>query len=121
MGERGKINKAEHTVITCYGERSFEGDSPKNIDRDIISELLSPILDNGLYDQLEACKNVDDYIIQYFNETVLIYDTSTDLYLSWYKLTHIGRCFKTNIINIAITGIAFDIFVAKLKPNNSPI
>lgn len=50
-----------------------------------------------LLTKIEASCSTNEIIVQYLNETVLIYDTTTDYYLSWYKLAHIGRSLCTNI------------------------
>ena len=70
------------------------------MERDIFCELFNKYFGDvfdEIFDIIETGDNKDDYIIQYFNETVLIYDTCTDLYISWYKLTHVGRGLVTNI------------------------
>lgn len=69
------------------------------ITRDIINneiENLFPNIDN-LLDRIVYGQNTTCHILQYVNQTVLIYDTITDYYLSWYKLTHIGRAYHTNL------------------------
>ena len=68
------------------------------IDRDLINNALYYNYDvDLLFEWLESGKNTDGFIIQYLNETVLIYNTYNDTYLTWYKLTHVGRAFTTNI------------------------
>ena len=54
---------------------------------------------NIIFDAIETCTNKGDYILQYWGGTVLIYDISTDLYLTWVDITHIGQCITTNITN----------------------
>lgn len=51
----------------------------------------------ALLDVIERCENTEYFIIDYLNETVLIYDTINELYISWYKVNHIGRSLSTNI------------------------
>lgn len=63
----------------------------------IIHEQLKDYEIYNLLDIIEQSKNSDGFIIQYLNETVLIYNTYTDKYCSWYKLTHLGRALMTNI------------------------
>lgn len=85
-----------------------------NITREVLNNyihyyVLDDTLDK-LFDLLESGTNIDHFILQYVNETALIYDTSTDYYISWYKLTHIGRCLQTNLNDIA----RFDLFMEDL-------
>lgn len=70
-------------------------------------EILTNIFDkidyckiNILFDLIEANTDIDGFIFHYYNETVLIYNTYNDKYISWYKLTHIGRALNTNINSI---------------------
>lgn len=66
-----------------------------------------------LLDIIESNKNRSYYILQYVNETVLIYDTSEGKYLTWYKITHIGRSFTTNIETVE----ELDAFIDELMCN----
>lgn len=85
------------------------------MNRDIITNTFTSMFNDiemdYLFDRIEMCKNTDQFIIQYVNETVLLYDTSSDLYLSWYKLTHIGRAYHTNILDL----VALQNFLTELK------
>lgn len=70
------------------------------IERADISKYFDKLSDNMLdkiLDRIEQSKNTNGFIIQYVNDTVLIYNTYTDYYISWYKLTHIGRALQSNI------------------------
>ena len=85
----------------------------------ITRDELTRVIDNNLsyleldrmLDLIESNDDREQFILHYYNETVLIYDTSTDYYISWYKITHIGRSLHTNITDIAI----LDMFIMDLK------
>ena len=74
-----------------------------SITREQFSEAVENIFGVRLekfLDVIELSKNNNDWIIQYYNETVLLYDTNSDLFVSWYKLTHIGRAIVSNIDSV---------------------
>lgn len=85
------------------------------MNREIITLYITIIFKDKeldkLLDRIYECKNTDEFIIQYVNETVLLYNTTNDLYLTWYKLNHLGRCFLTNIKDIT----ELNIFLKDLK------
>lgn len=62
--------------------------------------LLTDEEQEKLLYKIEVSCNTEDIIVQYLNSTVLIYDTINDYFLSWYKLTHIGRSLNTNITDV---------------------
>lgn len=74
------------------------------IDRDLFCNILYTTFNHSeleiLLDVIERRENTKVFIIDYLNETVLIYDTVDDLYITWYKLTHIGRDIATNIPDV---------------------
>lgn len=87
------------------------------------SEVLSKEYYEKLLDSVEACENKNGWIMQYHNDTVLIYDTATDEYISWYKITHIGRSLNTNIntvydLKAFLRRILYEIFDVP-EPTNS--
>lgn len=70
--------------------------------RDDISEAFSVVFDtedkkDKIFDRLTECKNSGGFIVQYWNEEVVIYNTYDGQFLNWYKLGHVGRCFHTNM------------------------
>lgn len=65
----------------------------------VINERLKDYELYSLLDIIERSENSQGFIIQYVNQTVLIYNTYTDKFCSWYKLSHIGRALITNIQN----------------------
>lgn len=73
-----------------------------DITRDDISKAFEAVFDtedkkDKVFDRLTECKNGNEFIIQYWNEEVVIYNTYNGHFLNWYKLGHVGRCFHTNM------------------------
>lgn len=71
-----------------------------------------------LFDCVEACQNKGDYILQYWNEKVMIYDTTTGWFISWYKLTHIGRALNTNIDDVLVLNYFVDDLIGNIGEHN---
>jgi len=89
------------------------------ISRDLFIQVVKETFNKEQYEKLldfiEECRNKDGWILQYHNETVLIYDTATDRYISWYKIVHLGRSLNTNINTVYdlrsfLKQIMYDVF-----------
>lgn len=81
------------------------------ISREILTNMFNNLnyeQQDKLLDLIEYGQNKDGYIFQYHNETALIYDTYNDNFISWYKLTHIGRSIQTNITDIRTLDLLFE-------------
>lgn len=54
-------------------------------------------IENDCVYRFEIFKNIDETL---YNGDVLILDHNTNLFVSWYKFTHLGRDLHSNISNI---------------------
>lgn len=84
------------------------------ITREIFSDMLNNKIPyeyiDFLLDLMETNTNTEEFILAYQNESALIWNTRTYSYISWYKLTHIGRFIQTNVKDI----VELDIFLDEL-------
>lgn len=75
------------------------------IDRELVNEVAMDIYDgnyNLFFDEIERNGTADFTVFRsigdaFYDGDVLILDNETNNFISWYKLTHIGRELHTNI------------------------
>ena len=105
--------------VSCFSKKTNKYNMKTILTREVFSDYIKnnvsdKILDK-LFDLMETCTNIDYFILQYVNETALIYDTTNDYYISWYKLTHIGRDIHSNIPNMKYFEEVMDDLIDSVK------